>query len=131
MKRSLISITLISILFGGIGVLAQGAANAEKGNSADVHKTIKTDVTYGRVKELTPGKKIAIDVDNSPDKSFDLSDKDKTVTLAKGLSVGDPVKVIERKANGKDAVRIVRDTRSDVKHGDKTSAQERQDAPKK
>jgi hypothetical protein len=126
-----LSIILMSIVFGVVGVLAQGATKAEKEHSADVHKTIKTDVTYGRVKELTPGKKIAVDVDNSPDKSFDLTDKDTTVTLAKGLSVGDPVKVIERKANGKNAVRIVRDTRSDVKHGDKTSAQERRDAPKK
>ena len=79
------------------------------------------NVTYGRVKEINEGKKVVIDVDNAPDKSFDLGDKDVSVNMDRGLKVGDPVKVSESKTTlGKTkAVTIHKDTNPNVKHGDK------------
>jgi hypothetical protein len=72
--------------------------------------TMKSEpgVTYGRIKEFTAGQKIVVDVDNALDKSYDLSDKEITVNLAKGLKVGDSVKVTERDVRGKKTVQIVR-----------------------
>ena len=79
-----------------------------------------TDVSYGRIKELTAGQKVVIDVDNAVDKTFDLSDKDLSVKLAKGLKVGDPVKVNEREVAGKTkAVTITKHAGGGVAHGDK------------
>jgi hypothetical protein len=78
-----------------------------------------TDVTYGRIKELTAGEKVVINVDNAPDKSFDLADKDVAVKLGKGLKVGDPVKVQEHEVAGKTkSVMISKHTGGGVKHGD-------------
>jgi hypothetical protein len=55
---------------------------------------------------MTAGQKVVVDVDNAIDKSFDLTDKNTTVHLAKGLKVGDPVKVTESETNGKKMVRL-------------------------
>jgi len=82
-----------------------------------------TDVTYGRVKEFTTGQKIVIDVDNAPDKTFDLADKDLAVKLAKGLKVGDTVKVSEHDVAGKTkSVMISKHSGGGVAHGDKDPA---------
>ena len=87
----------------------------------DVRKD--ADVTFGRIKEFTAGKNIVIDVDNAPDKSFDLADKDVNVKLAKGLKVGDPVKVTEHDVAGKTrSVMIAKHTGGGVAHGDKDPA---------
>jgi len=84
------------------------------------------DATYGRVKELAAGQKIVIDVDNAPDKNYDLKDKDTTFKLAKGLKVGDPVKITEHDMAGqKKTIEIAKDTRTDVKHGDSDRKQEK------
>jgi hypothetical protein len=78
-----------------------------------------TDVTYGRVKEFTAGQKIVINVDNAPDKTFDLADKDLSVKLAKGLKVGDTVKVSEHDVAGKTkSVMISKHSGGGVTHGD-------------
>jgi hypothetical protein len=77
------------------------------------------DVTYGRIKELTPGQKVVINVDNAPDKTFELNDKNLTVKMAKTLKVGDPVKVQEHEVAGKTkSVAITKHTGGGVKHGD-------------
>jgi hypothetical protein len=77
------------------------------------------DVTYGRIKEFTAGQKVVINVDNAIDKSFDLSDKDLAVKLAKGLKVGDPVMVKEHEVAGKTkSVTITKHAGGGVKHGD-------------
>jgi hypothetical protein len=90
---------------------------------ADKTTAGKPDVTYGRVKELTAGQKVVIDVDNAIDKSFDLTDKDLTVKLAPGLKVGDPVKVTEYSVAGKTKrVQITHHSGGGVSHGDKKSA---------
>jgi hypothetical protein len=82
-----------------------------------------TDVTYGRIKELNAGQKIVINIDNAPDKTFDLADKDLRVTLAKGLKVGDPVKVNEHEVAGKTrSVTITKHVGGGVAHGDKDPA---------
>jgi len=83
-------------------------------------KATDTDTTYGRVKEFTVGQKIVIDVDNAVDKSFDLNDKDLKVHMAKGLKVGDPVKVVEHEKLGKTtSVNITKHSGGGVTHGDK------------
>ena len=82
-----------------------------------------TDVTYGRIKELVPGQKVVIDIDNAPDKTFDLADQDLRVTLAKGLKVGDPVKVNEHEIAGKTkSVTVTKHAGGGVAHGDKDPA---------
>jgi hypothetical protein len=86
-------------------------------------KTTDTDATYGRIKELTAGQKVVVDVDNAVDKSFDLNDKDLKVHMAKGLKVGDPVKVVEHESLGKTkSVTISKHSGGGVAHGDKDPA---------
>src|SRR5438270_4863015 len=90
----------------------------------------KADVSYGRIKEITPAK-VLIDVANLPDKSFDLTDKDKTYHVASGLKVGDSVMVSERKINGKKVVDVARHSGGGVKHGAKSREDEINQSPKK
>jgi hypothetical protein len=86
-------------------------------------RTTDADVTYGRIKELVPGEKVVIDVDNAPDKTFDLADKDVTVKLATGLKVGDTVRLNEQEVAGKTkSVTISKHTGGGVKLGDKDPA---------
>jgi hypothetical protein len=83
------------------------------------------DATYGRVKEFTAGQKIVIDVDNAPDKTYDLSDKNTAFKLEKGLKVGDPVKVTEHEAAGKKkTIEITKHMGGVVKHGDSDRKQQ-------
>ena len=122
MKRNgLVLVTSILLACGSVGFGQTPPAAADRSSSA----TKDMDITYGRVKEMTPNKKIVIDVDNKPDTSFDLTDKDKTFHLASGLKVGDPVMVTERKlADGKKVVEVTRHEGGGVKHGDKNRAEE-------
>jgi seryl-tRNA synthetase len=78
-----------------------------------------TDAVMGRIKELTAGQKVVIDVDNAVDKEFNLADKTVKVVMAKSLKVGDPVKVTEVDQSGVKTVRIVKHSMPGVKHGDK------------
>ena len=88
------------------------------------------DVTYGRIKELTAGQKVVIDVDDAPDKDFDLSDRDLKVTLAKNLQVGDTVKVTEHSKMGKtQSVVIAKHSGGGVTHGDQDKARTRTKNP--
>jgi hypothetical protein len=90
---------------------------------ADKASANKPDVTYGRIKEITAGQKVVVDVDDAIDKSFDLTDKDVAVKLASGLKVGDPVKITERSVAGKTkSVQITRHAGGNVSHGDKKTA---------
>jgi hypothetical protein len=72
-----------------------------KGTRSRASADNDADITYGRVKEITAGQKVVIAIDNAPDKTFELADKDVKVNLAKGLKVGDPVKVSEQETMGK------------------------------
>ena len=110
----------IPLLLVTCGVfLAQGQTTAERTKGTAKAAVSDTDVTYGRIKELTAGHKVVINVDNAPDKSFDLTDKDVAVKLAKGLKVGDPVKVQEHDVAGKTkSVMITKHTGGGVTHGD-------------
>jgi hypothetical protein len=86
-------------------------------------KTTDTDATYGRVKELTAGHKVVIDVDDAVDKSFDLADKDLKVNMPKDLKIGDTVKVVELEKLGKThTVTITKHSGGGVPHGDKDPA---------
>lgn len=116
---------MAALLLAGSGALFAQTAKAKAEHAADKTKASAKaavsdkDVTYGRIKELTAGQKVVINVDNAPDKSFDLSDKDVAVKLAKGLKVGDPVKVQEHDVAGKTkSVAITKHTGGGVKHGD-------------
>jgi hypothetical protein len=119
-KSGLALIASIVMACGSVGFAQTRTPAADRSAST----TQKADVTYGRIKELTPGQKVVVDVDNKMDKSFDLTDKDKTYHLASGLKVGDPVMVTERDHNGKKMVDIARHAGDGVKHGDKTRAEE-------
>lgn len=134
MRTSLFGLTLASaLLVGGAAIAKNKAQDTQQSTTATTQseehsqtatKTReKADVTYGRIKELQAGQKVVVDIDNHPDKSFDLTDKDTKVNMPSSLKVGDPVKITERDQNGKKMVRIARDT-SAVKHGDKTAAGE-------
>lgn len=83
------------------------------------------DVTHGRIKEMTANQKVVIDVDDAVDKEYDLTDKDLTVKVAKGLKVGDPVQVTEREVKGKKTVDIALHTDPGVKHGDRSRSGEK------
>jgi sRNA-binding protein len=106
-------------------MLAQSSTKAKADKAAhDTKESAKAamtdhDVTYGRIKELTAGQKVVINVDNAPDKTFDMTDKSVKVTMAKTLKVGDPVKIQEHEVAGKTkAVTITKHTGGGVKHGD-------------
>jgi hypothetical protein len=84
----------------------------------------KSDITYGRVKDITPGQKVIVDVNNAPDKTYDVNDKSSSVHIASGLKVGDPVKITETQQNGKKMFDVMRDSEAGVQHGDKTKSEE-------
>ena len=120
-----LQLSMAALLLAGSGALFAQTAASRAERAADNTKArakaavSDKDVTYGRIKELTAGQKVVINVDNAPDKSFDLSDKDVAVKLAKGLKVGDPVKVQEHEVAGKTkSVMITKHTGGGVTHGD-------------
>ena len=73
-----------------------------------------TDAIYGRIKNVTSGQKIVIEVDKAPDKTYNLADPKRTVRVAEGLAVGDSVRVLESKTKGVEAVDIVRNVGGDT-----------------
>lgn len=115
-------------------LLACGSAAFAQANPPAADRSEKTDrkadVSYGRIKEITPAK-VVVDVANSPDKSFDLTDREKTYHVASGLKVGDPVMVSERKINGKKVVEIAHHSGGGVKHGAKNRTEEINQSPNK
>ena len=119
----------LAIVIGANSLFGQAASPAPNpdqttGTKARAKTAMSdTDVTYGRIKELTQGQKVVVDIDNAVDKTFDLTDKDLSVKLAKGLKVGDPVKVNEHEVAGKTkAVTITKHSGGGVAHGDKDPA---------
>jgi hypothetical protein len=78
---------------------------------AETEKSKDVDLVYGRIKELKGGQKIVIQVDNAPDKTYNLADKDRSIKVTEGLAVGDRVKVMESKETK--GVQIVRDVKAD------------------
>ena len=104
MKRVLILCATVLVLTSTV-VFGQAAPATERDQPGARERAkdaaTDTDATYGRIKELTPGQKVVIAIDNSPDKTFDLTDKDLRVNMAKSLKVGDMVKVSERDVAGK------------------------------
>jgi hypothetical protein len=125
MKTVLPIVVTSLLLISGSALLAQDPGAATTNPDTKMSKN-KPDVSYGRVKEITAGQKVVIDVDNAVDKTFDLTDKDLTVKLASGLKVGDPVKITERSVAGKTkSVQIARHSGGGVTHGDKSRAEEK------
>lgn len=113
------------VLASGALLLAQdrGPTRSDNPTQARTDQTrTSSDGTLARVKEFTPGKKIVLDVDNAPDKSYDLADRNTTVQVPSSLKVGDAVKVTERTVNGKKMVDIAPDSESGAKHGDQPPA---------
>jgi hypothetical protein len=93
----------------------RGATPGERGRS---EATKDVDVTFGAIKEITAGQKVVVNVDNAMDKTYDLTDKSVSVKLAKGLKVGDAVKVTDREHDGKHMITIAKHSGGGVKHGD-------------
>lgn len=104
------------------------AAQAQESTRAVSDGQQTGDVTLGRVKELTP-QRIVIDVDNRLDKSFDPRDRETRFSIPGTLRVGDPVKVIEGSDQGHKVVTIVIDDNPNVKHGDRTAEELRENQP--
>jgi hypothetical protein len=95
----------------------QTQENTRRGGQTADRATTDRDSTYGRVKEFAAGQKLVIDINNAPDKSYDLT-KEHDVVVAPGLKVGDPVKITEADVNGKKTVNIAMDNTPGVEHGD-------------
>jgi hypothetical protein len=93
-----------------------GGAAQKAGQTAE--RAVTGDATYGRVKEFKAGEKLVIDINNAPDKSYDLA-KEHDVVVAPGLKVGDPVKISESEVAGKKTINIAMDNTPGVEHGDK------------
>ena len=110
--KSVLPIVVTSLLLAGGSVLLAQAPGAATTHPDTKMAKNKPDVSYGRVKEITAGQKVVIDVDNAVDKSFDLTDKDVAVKLAPGLKVGDPVKITEHSVAGKTKSVRLRATRA-------------------
>ena len=75
MKHILPVLTTALLLTGGSALMAQ-APKADTDHSAKAKAATKEAVsnnakTFGRVKELTAGQKVVINVDNAPDKTFE------------------------------------------------------------
>ena len=105
---------LALVLTGGLLAPAQQPASPAAGQEQNRERPEDNkdiDVVYGRIKEVKAGQKIVVHVDNARDKTYDLADKNRTITVAEDLAVGDPVKVLEAKTTK--GVQIVRDVRSD------------------
>jgi len=75
-------------------------------------------VTYGRVKEFTAGQKLVIDIDNAPDKNYDLTDTKTSYKVVKDLKAGDTVMITEHDVAGKKTIEVVKHSGGGVKHGD-------------
>jgi hypothetical protein len=124
MKPLLPLLTTSFLLAAGTVLFAQEPAPAPapeestRARAADDKKD--GNVTYGRIKEFTAGQKVVINVDNAPDKTFDLTDKNMTVKLPSDLKVGDTIKVTEQNdALGKTkSAEITKHTGGGVPHGD-------------
>jgi len=125
--RKYIQLAMCGLLIGGATLSAQvpqaaedaakqgGQATQKAGQTAE--RAVTGDATYGRVKEFKAGDKLVLDINNAPDKSYDLS-KDRDVVVAPGLKVGDPVKITESEVNGKKTTNITMDNTPGVEHGD-------------
>jgi len=123
MKRQ-ISIWCAAAFLAAMPSMADGKKKpSDEGRTPTAHRTgADADVTYGRVKELNRGQKVVIDVDDAIDKSFELTDKDRSVNLAADVKAGDPVRVTEREVNGRKTVLIEKHTGGNVQHGDPRSS---------
>ncbi len=75
------------------------------------------NATYGRVKEFSAGQKLVIDINNAPDKNYDLAN-DRDLVVPQGIKVGDTVKITERDVNGKKTISIAMDNTPGVQYGD-------------
>jgi len=87
------------------------AAQPDEVLKAATEKSEDVELVYGRIKELKDGQKIVIQIDNAPDKTYNLADKNRTIKVAEALAVGDPVKIIESKQSR--GVQIVRNVKAD------------------
>ena len=108
MKRLFPVLAAAVVMAGGSLAFGQQPTTAERAHSAGEHTKARAKdaasneaVTHGTIKEFTPGQKVVVAIDNAPDKSFDLTDKDVKVTVGKSLKVGDTVKVAEHSVMGK------------------------------
>jgi hypothetical protein len=128
MRKYIHFVAMCGLLIGGAAIAsaqAQPAKDATQKAGQATQKAGQTaeravtdhDATYGRVKEFKAGDKLVLDINNAPDKSYDLT-KEHDVVVAPGLKVGDPVKITETDVNGKKTTNIAMDNTPGVEHGD-------------
>ena len=105
----LLSVLMLSgALFAGAQDAQGPTPQPDKIDTKAVDSNKNTDAIYGRIKNVTTGQKIVIEVDKGKDKTYNLADPKAVVRVAEGLAVGDPVKVLESKTKGNRSVDIVR-----------------------
>jgi hypothetical protein len=80
---------------------------------------------FGTIKDVKAGQKIVIDVEKGRDRTYDLADPKRTVTVAEGLATGDKVKIIESGRKDNKSVQIVRDVRNETGERARTSDQQK------
>jgi hypothetical protein len=108
------------VLSGSFCPAAQDTSKPASDHAAQAENRAGKDDggSFGRIKEVKAGQKIVIQIDGAPDKTYNLADAQKTITIAEGLAVGDPVKVLETDKRGVKSVQIVRDVRPDAQRRD-------------
>jgi hypothetical protein len=106
------ALVLTSAVFAGAQEAQGPTPQPDQIDTKAPEKAKNADAVYGRIKTVTTGQKVVIDVDKGRDKTFNLADSKVVVRIAEGLAVGDPVKVIETKTKGNHTVDIVRNTES-------------------
>ena len=102
------ALMLSGAVFAGAQDAQSPTPQPDKIDTKAVDSNKNTDAVYGRIKNVTTGQKIVIEVDKGRDKTYNLADPKVAVRVAEGLAVGDPVKVLESKTKGNRAVDIVR-----------------------
>ena len=102
------ALVLSSAVFLGAQEAQSPTPTPDKIDTKAVDENKNTDAIYGKIKNVTTGQKIVIDVDKGRDKTYNLADPKVTIRVAEGLAVGDSVKVLENKTKGNRSVDIVR-----------------------
>jgi hypothetical protein len=116
------ALTLVLALLLAAGLSASAGQATQKPEG--------TQVTYGRLKQMTKDQKVVIAIDKAPDKTYNLNSGDTSVNVAEGLVVGDHVKVTESERDGRKHVEIARQTGPEGQGGQERSRTQEQPARK-
>jgi len=111
MKNFLTALCAVSFLFAGTSFAAQDKGSDSKHSkevqqdtkttTADRTAKVSTDTVYGKVESYEQGKSIKVSVPGKiiSTKSFDLDNKNETVSIAPNVKTGEWVSVLEKTDN--------------------------------